>query len=96
VSATLTYTCVLPARQETVLFVSTLLHARRRRLGTRRGRRGLTCFKQAVLVLRWFLDNIRVRQLATDNAISVPNAYRCLHEGINELAGLNPSLHPAA
>jgi hypothetical protein len=76
VSASATYTCVLPARQETVLFVSALLHARRRRLGARNGRRSLTCFQQAVLVMRWFLDGTRVRQLATDNAISVANAYR--------------------
>lgn len=94
-SAIVTYTCVLPARQETVVFVSALLHDRRRRLGTRRGRRALTCFQQAVLIMRWFLDGTRVSQLAADNAISVPNAYRCLHEGIDELAGLKPSLRSA-
>ncbi|WP_405098360.1 transposase family protein [Micromonospora sp. NBC_01412] len=86
---------MLPARQETVLFVSALIHARRQRLGTRRGRRALTCFQQAVLVMRWFLDGTRVRQLAVDNAISVPNVYRCLDEGIDVLAGLKPSLHAA-
>ncbi|MBB5871966.1 hypothetical protein F4553_005345 [Allocatelliglobosispora scoriae] len=75
--------------------MSALIYARRQRLGTRRGRRSLTCFQQAVLVIRWFLDNTRVRQLAADNAISVPNVYRCLHEGIDELAGLKPSLNSA-
>lgn len=93
--ASVTYTAVLDAREETVLFVASLLHAERRRRGTRARRRALTCFQQAVLVVRWFLDATRLRQLATDNAISVPTAYRCLHEGIHALAGRKPSLHSA-
>jgi hypothetical protein len=84
-----------PGTEETVLFVSALLYAQRQRLGTRRGRRALTCFQQAVLVMRWFLDGTRVRQLAADNTISVPNAYRCLHEGITVLADHKPSVHSA-
>jgi len=43
VSDPVTYTAVLPASDETVLFVSGLLAAERRRLGTRRGRRALGC-----------------------------------------------------
>src|SRR2546430_10595781 len=65
-----TYTAVLPAHEETVLFVSGLLHAERRRLGTRAGTRSMGCFKQAILVLRWLLDGTRVAQLAVDNQIS--------------------------
>jgi hypothetical protein len=42
--------------EETVLFLSGLLHAERLRQGTRTGRRALGCFKQVVLILRWFLD----------------------------------------
>jgi hypothetical protein len=46
------YTAVLPVAEETVLFVSRLLAAERRRRGTRSRRRALGCYRQAVLVLR--------------------------------------------
>lgn len=64
-----TYTATLPVRDQAVLFVSSLLHAERARRGTRVGRRALSPFKQAILILRWFLDGTRVAQLAVDNAI---------------------------
>ena len=51
-----TYTAVLPVAEETVLFVSRLLAAERRRRGTWGRRRALGCYRQAVLVLRWFPD----------------------------------------
>jgi hypothetical protein len=92
VSSSVTYTATLDMRRETVLFVSGLLHAERRRRGTRRGRRSLGCFAQAVLVLRWFLDGTRIAQLAADNHISVKTAYRYLHEGIDLLAEPAPDL----
>jgi hypothetical protein len=50
-----TYTATLPVREQTVLYLSSLLHAERVRRGTRTGSRVLTCFTQAILVLRWFL-----------------------------------------
>ncbi len=55
------YTAVLPARESTVLFVSGLLAAERRRRGTRGRRRALGCYRQAVLVLRWILDGLNAR-----------------------------------
>jgi hypothetical protein len=60
-------------RRETVLHLSGLLHAERRR---RRTRRALGCFAHAVLVLRWFLDGTRIKQLAADNSLSVKTVYR--------------------
>jgi hypothetical protein len=39
-----------------------------------------------VLVLRWFLDDTRLAQLAADNRIGSSTAYRYLHEGIDVLA----------
>ena len=87
------YTALLTVRQETVLFLAGLLNAERTRRGTRRDRRAVGCFKQAVLVLRWFLDNTRMTQLAADNAIGLSTTYRYLHEGIAVLAALQPSLH---
>src|SRR3954447_4274486 len=77
-----TYTAVLPVAEETVLFVSGLLAAERRRRGTRWRRRALGCYRQAVLILRWFLDGSRLAQLAGDNRIDRSTAYRYLHEGI--------------
>jgi hypothetical protein len=95
VSDPVTYTAVLPAPDETVLFVSGLLAAERRRRGARRGRRPLGCYRQAVLVLRWFVDGTRLAQLAADHRVSASTAYRYLHEGIDVLAGQAPGLRGA-
>jgi hypothetical protein len=88
-----TYVATLSVREETVLFVSSRLHAERQRRGTRNGTRALGCFKQAILVIRWFLDGTRVAQLAVDNAIGRSTAYDYLHEGVDALAAAAPSLH---
>jgi len=90
-----TYTAVLPVAEETVLFVSRLLFAERLRRGTRRRRRSLGCYRQAVLVLRWFRDATPVAQLAADNTLSPSTAYRYLHEGIDVLAAQAPDLRGA-
>ena len=86
-----TYTATLSVREETVLFVSSLLHGERQRRGTRADTRALGCFKQAVLVIRWFLDGTRVTQLATDNAIGRSTGYDYLHlrhEAPNDRVGV--------
>ncbi|MFE8986856.1 transposase family protein [Streptomyces collinus] len=67
----------------------------RERLGTRKGTRSLGVFKQGVLVLRWFVDGTRLAQLARDNGVSVPTAYRYLHEGLTVLADHAPDLSTA-
>src|SRR5512142_1885837 len=90
-----TCSAVLPVAEETVQFVSGLLAAERRRRGTRGRRRALGCFRQAVLVLRWFVDATRLAQLAADNRIGVSTAYRYLHEGIDVLAAVAPGLRGA-
>ena len=69
-----TFTCVLEARRETVDFFARLLHQRQRAIATGIGMRALGPFKRAVLALRWFLDNTRVRQLTADNAIATSTA----------------------
>jgi hypothetical protein len=91
----ITYTATLPVRDETVLRLSALLHAERLRRGTRQGRRALTCYRQAVLVLRWLLDGTRMSQLARDNTISKSTGYDNLHEGIAVLAAQAPGLPSA-
>src|SRR5437762_10214481 len=90
-----TYTATLTVREETVLFVSRLLHAERVRRGTRTGTRALSCVKQAILVIRWFLDGTRVAQLAGDNAIGRSTVYDYVHEGVGVLAVQAPSLESA-
>ncbi len=90
-----TYTAVLPIAEDTVHFVSALLAAEQRRRRTRRRRRALGCYRQAVLVLRWFLDGTRLAQLAADNRIGSSTAYRYLHEGIDVLAAAAPGLRGA-
>src|SRR3954468_18391478 len=90
-----TYSAVLPVAEETVLFVARLVAAERRRRGTRSRRRVLGCYRQAVLVLRWFVDGTRLAQLAADNRIGRWTAYRYLHEGIDVLAAQAPGLRGA-
>ena len=46
-----------------VLFVSGLLAAHRREIGTRDGTRALTCWKQAVFILAWFRHRPDIRRL---------------------------------
>jgi hypothetical protein len=89
------YTAVLEVSEDSVLFLSGLLHGERVRRGTRRGRRALGTYKQAVLVLRWFLDDTRMSALARDNGIAVSTAYDYRDEGIAVLAARKPSLHGA-
>jgi hypothetical protein len=86
-----THTATLTVRETTVLFLSGPLHAERQRRGTRAGTRALGCFKQAILILRWFLDGARMAQLAIDNAISKSTGYAYLHlrhEALNDRVGV--------
>ena len=89
------YQAVLEVSQDSVLFLSGLLHRERQRRGTRKGTRALGTYKQAVLVLRWFLDDTRMTALARDNDISASTAYEYRDEGVAVLAARRPSLHGA-
>jgi DDE superfamily endonuclease len=89
------YRATLDASRELVWFVSKLLAAERRRRGTPRGSRALTCFWQAVLGLRWFRDRTTADALARDQGISRATAYRYLDEVIVVLAGQAPELREA-
>ena len=87
------YRATLDVTRELALFVTEVLHAERRRRGTRRNRRVLTPYRQAMLVLRWFRDATPVHRLAADHQVSVATAYRYLHEAITALAAHAPDLH---
>lgn len=86
----ITYRATLDVPRETLTALTCWLRAERRRVGTRRGRRSLTCRQQAVLVLRWFRDDTRLRRLAMDCGVSTATAYRYLHQGIDVLADQAP------
>jgi len=91
----LSYRVTLDVPVQLVLFVSRLLADRRREIGTRRGTRALTCFKQAVFVLAWFRDRPDIRRLGQGSGISQATAYRYLDEAIEVLAARAPSLRQA-
>src|SRR5262249_58501422 len=80
------YRATLDVPRELVQFVAQLLLAERRRRGTPRGSRALTCFWQAVLGLRWFRDRTAPEALARDHGISRATAYRYRDEAIEVLA----------
>jgi DDE superfamily endonuclease len=90
-----TYSAALPVRDETAAFLTDLLNQERVRRATRANTRALTGSQQAILILRWFLDATRIRQLASDNNIGKSTAYAYLNEGIDVLADRAPSLRSA-
>jgi hypothetical protein len=89
------YRAALEVSRELAWFAATLLLAERRRRGTPRGSRALTCFWRAVLGLRWFRDRTCAEALARDHGISRATAYRYIDEVITVLAGQSPDLHEA-
>jgi len=89
------YRATLAVPRELAQFVAKLLAAERRRRGTPRGSRALTCFGQAVLGVRWFRDRTTPRALARDHGISRATACRYLDEVIAVLAEQAPDLAEA-
>lgn len=63
-----------------VQFLSELLHEERIRRGTRKDTRALGTYKHAVLVLRWFLDDTRMRDLAPSPAHPPSSLIILIHE----------------
>jgi DDE superfamily endonuclease len=89
------YRATLDVPRELVQFVAKLLAEERRRRGTPRGSRALTCFWQAVLGVRWFRDRTAPEALARDHGISRATAYRYVDEVIAVLADQAPDLREA-
>ena len=89
------YRATLDVPGELVQFTAKLLAAERRRRGTPRGSRALTCFWEAVLGLRWFRDRTTCEALARDHGIARATAYRYVDEVIAVLAEQAPDLHQA-
>jgi hypothetical protein len=91
----ITYRATLDVSHDLARYLGRLLRAERHRRGTRTRSRALTCFKQAVLGLRWFRHNTDVPTLARDHGIARATAYRYLDEIITVLADQAPDLHNA-
>ncbi len=91
----ITYRATLDVPRELVQFVAKLLAAERRRRGTPRGSRALTCFWQAVLGVRWIRDRATPEARARDHGISRAPGYRYRDEVIDVLADQAPDLREA-
>jgi hypothetical protein len=89
------YRATLDVSRELALFTAGLLLAERRRRGTPRGSRKLTCYWQAVLGLRWFRDRTAIESLARDHGVSRATGYRYVDEVIEVLAAQAPELPDA-
>jgi hypothetical protein len=91
----LSYRVILDVPLPLAAFVSRLLAAHRREIGTRAGTRALTCWKQAVFALAWFRDRPDIRRLGAGFGISQATAYRYRDEAAGVLAAEAPSLREA-
>ncbi|GAA2436673.1 IS5-like element IS470 family transposase [Actinomadura vinacea] len=89
------YRATLDVSRELAQYLARLLQAERRRRGTPKASRALTCFWHAVLVLRWFRDRADPAALALDHGVSRATAYRYIDEAIEVLAAQAPDLHQA-
>ena len=89
------YRARLDVPRELVLVTAKLLAAGRRRRGTPKGSRALTCFWQAAPGLRWFRDRTGCDALARDHGVSRATAYRYRDEVIEVLAAQAPELRAA-
>jgi len=86
------YRVMLDVPRELVQFVSGLLADRRREIGTRKGTRRLTCYRQALFGLAWFRDKGDVPRLGRGFGLPQSTAYRYLDEVIEVLAARAPGL----
>ena len=88
----LTYRASLDVPRGLAQRIARLLSTHRFALGTRRGRRVLSCFTQAVLLLRFMRQRAAVLDLAVDHGVSLSTAYRYLHEALDVIADQAPDL----
>jgi hypothetical protein len=91
----LSYRVTLDVPFRLAVFVSRLLAAHRREIGTRTGTRALSCWKQAIFALAWFRDRPDIRRLGQGSGISQATACRYKDEAVTVLAARAPSLREA-
>ena len=86
------YRVMLDVPEDLMWFVSRLLAARRRQIGTRKGNRRLGCYRQALFALAWFRDKGDIPRLGRGFGLSQSTAYRYLDEVTAVLAARAPGL----
>jgi hypothetical protein len=86
---------MLDVPAELVEYVSRLLAAHRREIGTRKGTRRLGCWKQALFALAWFRDKGDIRRLGAGFGLPQSTAYRYLDDVIEVVAAQAPGLREA-
>jgi hypothetical protein len=86
------YRVMLDVPRDLIWFVSGLLAARRRQIGTREGSRRLGCYRQALFALAWFRDKGDIPRLGRGFGLPQSTAYRYLDEVIEVLADRAPGL----
>jgi hypothetical protein len=91
----ISYRAILDVPTELLQHLSGLLAEHRHQIGTRTGRRALSCTRQALLALIWFRKDDDLSQLATSFGISRATAYRYRDEAVKVLAATTPRLHDA-
>jgi hypothetical protein len=89
------YPAMLDVPRELVLYVSGLLDAHRRLLGTRSGARALGCYRQALLGLVWFREKRPIPLIGRGFGVSQATSYRYVNEVIEVLADQAPDLRNA-
>ena len=89
------YPAILDVPRELIWFVSRLLAAHRRALGTRKGRRSLTPYRQAVFGLAWFREKRNIPNLGRGFGLRQATSYNYINEIIDVLAAEAPDLHEA-
>ena len=89
----ITYRATLDVPRELVAHVASLLRAHRRTLGTRKGTRLLTCWRQAVFGLVWFRNRgVDIPQLGAGFGLSRATSYRYHDEVLTVLSAQAPDL----
>jgi len=89
------YRVMLDVPRELILFVSGLLAARRREIGTRKGTRKLGCYRQALFVLAWYRDKADIPRPGAGFGLSRATSYRYVAGGTEVVAAEAPGLDEA-
>lgn len=90
-----TYRVRLDVPRELILFVSRLLAAHRKELGTRKNTRRMTCYRQAVFVLANYRDDADIPRLGAGFGLPQSTSYRYVAEAREVIAAEAPDLEEA-
>jgi hypothetical protein len=91
----ISYRVMLDVPRELILFVSGLLAAHRREIGTRKGTRSLGCYRQALFALAWYRDKADIPRLGAGFGLSQATSYRYVAEVTKVVAAEAPGLEEA-